>query len=104
MMGRDIGVMHRAAGWYERLGWYTLAIPAMAGMLIAGTAAAPIFPVPGVLIAAVPLVASYAFLARRFRNPITAIPRWAARWVLIWPYSWGILRGLVTRIPESARK
>lgn len=104
MMGRDIVVMLRAAGWYESLWWYTLAIPMMAILLVLGIALTFFVPLVGITIAAAPLLASYLFLALRFRDPVAAFPRWLARWLLIWPYSWGILRGLFTRIPPEARK
>lgn len=104
MMGRDIVVMLRAAGWYESLWWYTLAIPVMAAVFVAGVVLAFFAPTWGILMAASPLAASYLFLAIRFRNPWKALPRWAARWVLIWPYSWGILTGLATPIPAGARR
>lgn len=104
MMGRDIVVMLRAAGWYESLWWYTLAIPVMALVFLAGIALALVVPVAGLVVAAAPLFASYLFLAIRFRNLAAAFPRWLARWVLIWPYSWGILQGLAARIPDEARR
>lgn len=103
MMGRDIVVMLRASGWYDGLWWYTLAIPAMALVFLVGIALTVRWPIAGLMIAALPLVGSYVFLAVRFRNPIAAAPRWLARWILIWPYSWGIVRGLTARVPREAR-
>jgi len=104
MMGKDIVVMHRAAGWRGRLWWYTLAIPCVAGMLLVGVAALALNGLLGLAIIAAPLVATLAYLVRSFGSLKMALPRWAARWVLIWPYSWGILKGLVAPIPSTARR
>jgi glycosyltransferase involved in cell wall biosynthesis len=103
MMGKDIVVMMRAAGWRDGLWYYTLAIPVLAAMVPLGVGLAIVTPWPGVLIAATPLVLTLGFLTLRFRSISKAFPRWLARWVVIWPYSWGILQGLVTSIPPEAR-
>jgi GT2 family glycosyltransferase len=102
MMGKDIVVMMRAAGFRDGLWWYTLAIPALAAMLVAGLVLLPLKPALGAAVAALPLLATLSFLVVRFRSLSMALPRWAARWILIWPYSWGILKGLVTAIPREA--
>jgi len=104
MMGKDIVVMLRAAGWREGLWWYTLAIPVTALILLAGCGTAVFAPLPGLLAAALPLAGTYAYLVTKFRNPLTAFPRWLARWILIWPYSLGILKGLCAPIPKDARR
>jgi glycosyltransferase involved in cell wall biosynthesis len=110
MMGRDIVVMLKAAGWYESLWWYTLSIPVLAVSPLIGIAIlAAGFPW-GAIVVAAPLASSLLFLAIRFRSVSRALPRWAARWILIWPYSLGILQGLLRRLPpclleyENARK
>lgn len=103
MMGKDIVVMHRAAGWADGLWWYTLAIPLILFVFIAGLVLAVAVPVLGLVLAALPLAATLVYLAIRFRSLRAAFPRWLARWVLIWPYSWGILQGLITPIPDAAR-
>lgn len=38
----------------------------------------------------------------RFKNISDAIPRFAARSILIWPYSWGILKGLIKQNVRSS--
>ena len=102
MMGRDIVVMLKAAGWYGRLWWYTLAIPPLAALPIVGIAILLAgFPWGAALIVA-PLAGSLLFLAIRFRSLTRAFPRWVARWVLIWPYSLGIVRGLLRSVPPAA--
>ena len=97
MMGKDIVVMLRAAGWYEGMWWYTLTIPILCFVLLAGLALVPFNPPLGLAAAAAPLAATLLFLICKFRSVTKAVPRWAARWVVIWPYSWGILKGLMER-------
>ncbi len=104
MMGKDIVVMLRAAGWYEALWWYTLAIPLFPLALLAGALLLMKWPWLGLATMAAPLAATLAFLTFKFGGLGAALPRWAARWVVIWPYSWGILKGLTAPIPEAARR
>jgi len=103
MMGKDIIIMLRAAGWRGPLWWYTLAIPCLAACLPLGLALALASPLLGLTLAAAPLVVTLAFLTLRFKSLCKAVPRWAARWILIWPYSWGILKGLAAPVPKDAR-
>ena len=100
MMGKDIVVMMRAAGWRDSLWWYTLAIPALALTLLAGLVLLGLRPMAGLGVTSLPLLATFLFLAYQFRSPLKAAPRWLARWVVIWPYSWGILKGLLERLPD----
>ena len=103
MMGKDIVVMHRAARWFDSLWWYTLVIPVILAVFILGLLLALAAPGAGLLVAALPLLATLVYLTARFGSLKAAFPRWVARWVLIWPYSWGILQGLVAPIPADAR-
>lgn len=104
MMGKDIVVMMRAAGWRGSLWWYTLAIPLLAMALPAGILLLALDWRLGAGLAAAPLLLTYAFLLVRFRSIPMAFTRWLARWVVIWPYSWGIVKGLFTPIPPEARR
>jgi hypothetical protein len=104
MMGEDIVVMLRAAGWRGRLWWYTLAIPCVAFCTIVGLAILLISPRLGLAVTFSLLAASFVYLSVRFASPVTAFPRWVARWIVVWPYAWGILKGLVTPIPNEARR
>lgn len=104
MMGKDIVVMHRAAGWYDGLFWYTLSIPCAAALLLAGLLLLPSSPVLGAVVAATPLAATFAYLWRSFKSVRVAFPRWVARWILIWPYALGVLKGLIAPIPREARR
>jgi glycosyltransferase involved in cell wall biosynthesis len=100
MMGQDIVVMMRAAGIRNGLWWYTLAIPCLAAMAGIGAAFIALNPAIGGIALATPLLLTFMFLTAKFRSVRTAAPRWLARWVLIWPYSWGILKGLIARVPD----
>src|SRR5690606_25534804 len=85
MMGKDIVVMHRAAGWFDGLWWYTMAIPLILSVFIVGVLLAFVQPMAGLLLVALPLVATLVYLTLRFKSLGAAFPRWLARWVLIWP-------------------
>ncbi len=104
MMGRDIVVMMRASRHRGGLWWYTLAIPVIAAMLLAGVLTLPFAPMVGTCLAAAPLLLTLGYLAVKFGSLRMAAPRWAARWVFIWPYAWGIVKGLVQRIPPGAAR
>ena len=104
MKGKDIVVMHRAAGWRDGLWWYTLAIPAAAALFLLGLALLAANVWLGLAVAATPLVTTFLYLVWTFGGVGPAFPRWVARWILIWPYSWGIVKGLVAPVPEEARR
>ena len=104
MMGKDIVVMMRAAGWRDGLWWYTLAIPLLAAMVPVGLVLVAASPAFGLVVACAPLVATFLFLLCRFRSLSKAVTRWLARWVVIWPYSWGVVKGLLEPLPEAAHK
>lgn len=102
MMGKDIVVMMRCAGWGGGLWWFTLLIPMVLAVFLAGLLILPIAPIIGAALSGSMLLGSYAYFTLKFRNPITAFPRWVARWILIFPYAWGIVKGLLVPLPESA--
>lgn len=104
MMGKDITVMMRASAFRGGLWWYTLAIPVLAAMLPLGLLVCPIHPFAGMAIALFPLAVTLLFLVARFRDVSASIPRWIARWIVIWPYAYGIVKGLLTEVPASARR
>lgn len=101
MMGRDMMVMLRTARLYDRMFWYTLAIPTAALCMAAGVALIPLRPLAGVGIVAGLLLGSFLFFLRAFGNAATTFPRWLARWILIWPYAFGVLQGLVAALPRT---
>lgn len=101
MMGRDIVVMMRASGRRGTLWWYTLAIP---GVLLAGVIGLlllAVHPVSGTTLLAVIGGGSLAYFSWKLGGPLRAFPRWLARWILIVPYSWGILQGLTMPLPKT---
>ncbi len=100
LMGRDIVVMLRKAGWFGRLWWYTLSIPVMALSVLLGCLILSWYPELGAVLTMLPLFATLLFLTWRFRSLRVAFPRWLARWVIIWPYSWGIVKGLLKPLPK----
>ena len=104
MMGKDIVVMMRTAGWYDGLFWYTLAIPVLATALLLGIAILPFRLETGLALALIPLTATLLYLTHSFRSLTKAFPRWVARWIVIWPYSWGILVGLFTHVPNTPKQ
>lgn len=103
MMGKDIIVMMRAAGWRGGLWYYSLAIPLVLAAFLAGLAVLPFAPRWGAAICAAPLLGSLAYFTFKFRSLSKALPRWVARWILIWPYSLGVIKGLLAPVPPSAR-
>jgi len=104
MMGKDITVMMRASGFRGGMWWYTLAIPVLAAMLPLGLVLMLVHVWLGTVVAVFPLLVTFAFLANRFRSAGMAFPRWIARWIVIWPYAYGIVKGLRSPIPEAARR
>lgn len=102
MMGKDIVVMLRAAGWFEGLWWYTLGIPMLAAVVLLGIVLLVVDLRAGLAVMTMPLIGSLAWLTFRFRSFRLALPRWIARWIVIWPYSWGVLKGLTAPIPKEA--
>ena len=102
-MGKGIVIMMRAAGLRGGLWWYTLAIPVLALIFLSGLALMLFRPLAGLAVCCMPLILTLAYLTASFRSFARAFPRWLARWIVIWPYSIGILQGLIEPIPESRR-
>ncbi len=102
-MGKGIVIMMRAAGFRGGLWWYTLAIPVLALIFLSGLALMPFRPLAGLALCIMPLMLTLAYLTASFRSFAKAFPRWLARWIVIWPYSIGILQGLIEPIPKSRR-
>lgn len=103
-MGRGIVVMMRAAGIRGGLWWYTLAIPLIAAALPCGLALLPFLKGAGLTLIAAPLLFTLFYLTASFRSIRKAFPRWLARWVVIWPYSLGIIQGLIEPLPHPRGK
>ena len=101
MMGKDIVVMMRLTRRRDMLWWYTFAIPSVMELLLLGIVLSFIDLSLGLAIVLPILVGTYLFFAMKFGNPITAFPRWVARWILILPYSVGIYKGLFKPFPQE---
>ena len=104
MMGKDIVVMMRCARWKSGLWWYTLAIPVVLLAMLMSVVLLFLAPAVGTTLIAFLLVGSFVHFSVKFGSTATAFPRWAARWILILPYSWGIVKGLTAPLPDSARR
>ena len=106
MMGRDIVVMMRAAGWRTGMWRYTMLIPVTALLFLNGIlfSLLQINPWAGAVMTLLPLAGTFLFLWRRFGSLSAAAPRWVARWIVIWPYAWGIVGGLLAPVPDEARR
>lgn len=97
VMGHDIVLMMRRTGEQDWLWYYTLSIPVGGALFLAGLASLYWFPIVGGALSVSVLVGSFLALSWSFRSIRKALPRWLARWVIIWPYSYGILKGLLER-------
>ncbi|MFH0921519.1 MAG: glycosyltransferase [Fibrobacterota bacterium] len=99
MMGRDIVLMMRVADIRDGLWTYTLLIPLLAitGFLSLALACESVF--PGALLLLLVAGASLFYCRVQFGSLDAAVPRWAARWIIIWPYSYGIIKGLFEKPP-----
>ena len=99
MMGRDITLMMRVAEIHDNLWYYTLAIPCLAfiGFISLALAWQGFF--PATLLFLLLASASLVYCRFAFGSMEAALPRWAARGIIIWPYSIGILKGLVEKVP-----
>jgi glycosyltransferase involved in cell wall biosynthesis len=96
MMGRDIVLMMKAAGIRGGLWYYTLAIPLLA-IGAAGSGLGALFGSTAALFMLLAIfIVTFLYLLRQFKNPVVAATRWLARWVIIWPYAWGIIKGLMS--------
>ena len=94
-MGKGIVVMMRAARCHNSLWWYTLSIPVVALTFLLGLVLLFSHFLVGLIVCLTPLLLTFVYLASSFHSVSKAFPRWFARWILIWPYSLGILQGLI---------
>ena len=101
MMGEDIVVMMRACGRRDWMWTYTWVIPVLAGAALAGLGASLLGKAWGLALLGIVLAVSFSYLAARFRSVRKAFPRWIARWILIWPYTYGILKGAWATVPDQ---
>jgi glycosyltransferase involved in cell wall biosynthesis len=102
MMGHDITVMMRLSGMGGVLWWYTLTIPIMGLVFILGLVLGTIDAM-GFAASLMVLFLSLSYLIVSFRSLRKALPRWAARWFFLWPYGYGILKGLLADLNKFNR-
>jgi glycosyltransferase involved in cell wall biosynthesis len=100
--GRAIVLMMRASQLRGFLYWYTLGIPIAAAMLLAGLCLTALLEekIPGILFLTMPLLVTLVITMRRFGSMLKSLPRWITRWILIWGYSVGVLRGMTMEIRQ----
>jgi cellulose synthase/poly-beta-1,6-N-acetylglucosamine synthase-like glycosyltransferase len=96
MMGYDIVVMMRTAHIRGFLWYYTLAIPVLAAIAALSLFSVFAEPITGVTLLLVVLLVTLAYLIVTFGSFSKGITRWLARWIIIWPYAFGIIKGLLT--------
>lgn len=92
--GEAITYMMKISGIRNGLWIYTLAIPSVAVMTILSAGLS--FYSLKLSLTAIGFIfgGTLLFFWYRFKSIQATIPRWFARWVIIWPYSKGVLLGL----------
>lgn len=95
--GEAITVMMKVTGCRDGLWWYTLVIPVVAVTGIGALILLLVSIKAGLIAVALVFGGSLGYLCYRFKSLTKAIPRFFARWILIWPYSLGIVYGLIAR-------
>ncbi len=103
-MGKGIVVMMRVTGERGPLWYYTLCIPPLAALALFGLVLLAFTPRIGLVILDLPLLVTLVYLCWKFKSLSLAFPRWIARWILIWPYSVGILKGLICPVPHEVKQ
>lgn len=95
--GEAITVMFKNAdkSIKKSLWWFTLAIPVVATITIISLLLLFIWPKPALVILTPIFIGSFIFTWRKFGSIREALPRFLARWIIIWPYSFGIFKGLL---------
>lgn len=91
--GEGIVYMMKVTGIRNYVWWYSLVIPVTAVIGLLSIVLLFKFLLLGLLGVSVVFGGTFAFLFYRFRSIRLTIPRFIARWILIWPYSLGIVKG-----------
>jgi len=102
VMGHDIAAMLKTEKDFGWLWYYTLIIPVMAmgvffslGVYFLASKAS------GLILLLAIFGGSLAFLTLQYKSFTKALPRWIARWALIWPYSIGVIKGLAYKVKND---
>jgi GT2 family glycosyltransferase len=90
-MGKDIVLMMNAEKRRDWLYYYTLLLPVTA---LAGVISLVLLNIPLILIV---FGGTLLYWIVRLKSIRKAIPRYIARWVLIFPYSIGVIKGVIKR-------
>lgn len=97
MMGHDIFVMLKKAQMYNYLFYYTLCIPLVASLALLCGVLILVKSIVGLILLMGLLMGSYFYLLVLFKNIGISFTRWIARWIIIWPYSFGIIKGMISK-------
>ncbi len=98
--GEGIVYMMKVAGIRNYVWWYSLVIPVTAVIGLLSIVLLFKFLLLGLLGVSVVFGGTFAFLLCRFRSIELTIPRFIARWILIWPYSLGVVKGVFKKSIE----
>jgi len=93
--GEGIIYMMKKAGIRNYVWFYTLCIPVVAILAIFSLMLIPYSLRLGLLGFFGIFISTLFFFCYRLKTVLTTIPRFIARWILIWPYALGILKGLL---------
>lgn len=100
--GYAITLVMREAGIKSFLYYYTMIIPVIAFSLLAGIGLMILGKSqPGLVLTGGVLLGTFLFNLKMFRTVSNTLPRWFARWIIIWGYSAGILAGFMKRIKRA---
>ncbi|MFH1776654.1 MAG: glycosyltransferase family 2 protein [Candidatus Omnitrophota bacterium] len=96
MSGKDIVIMMKTANFLtDSLWWYTLCIPLVSLSGLVSLILLIKSRLIGILAITLVFGGTYLYLWHRFESMGKTLPRFIARWIIIWPYSIGILLGLI---------
>jgi len=96
--GEAITVMMKKTKMRNSLWWFTLLIPLVALATILAVVTILMHKVYGLILLSLILLGSFVFTYCVFGSFRLAIPRLLARWIIIWPYGLGIVKGLFRNI------
>jgi glycosyltransferase involved in cell wall biosynthesis len=100
--GEAITFMMKLAGFRNFLWWFTLAIPIVALAAVCAFLLLFYSVLAGAVFISIIFGSTLGFWTIRFKSLATAFPRVIARWILIWPYSVGVIRGFFKKVNIGA--
>lgn len=96
--GEAITIMMRTAGFRNYFWWFTLSIPLVAVTTLMAIALLFFCKGCGLTLLFLILAGSFIFTWRMFGSIRLTIPRFLARWIIIWPYGIGVIKGIFKKI------